>query len=405
MVVLCVALTGHTDTKAAVLSLEACIDSALANNPAVAAAALAVEKARLLERTAFNPSGTEITLKQETTGGGGPENGVYFGQSFDFPTVYMARRRALKEGSVLASGRFNVKAAEIEKEVSLAYCKALYARECLRLGSELETVYDTFRKVAEARYKEGETGVLELMNADRMLEKLGMEIRETGLEYAAAIASLKALTGCREEFELGNECYGAMEFILPEMMEFGNTHRGAVAGREIALAERELALAKNEMLPEIRLGATVQALIKGFNPYHIDRQRFEKGNFMGFEVGVSVPLFFGAGASKIRAAAAEKRISILNMEAAESEARQEFDTLSAALRTLASSLVRYEERAMPRAREMERIAGVSYELGDIDYVEYIANIEGAYEVYREYAALVYDYNCTVIKLKNITSGQ
>ena len=103
--------------RAEMLSLEQCVDTAVAHNPSVAAASLSVERQRMLQATAFNPPMTEVTLKQETTGGGGPENGVYFGQEFDFPTLYIARHKSLVARSDLEAGRLNVLRADIRGEV------------------------------------------------------------------------------------------------------------------------------------------------------------------------------------------------------------------------------------------------------------------------------------------------
>lgn len=399
------------------LTLEACVDSALAHSPVAAAAALEAGKARILRGTAFDPPMTEVTLKQETTGGGGPENGVYFGQEFEFPTVYAARSRSLKARQYLAESRFDIVAAEVERDVASAYWDAACSRELLRLNAELDTVYAEFCRVAAVRLEQGEIGRLELMNAERAREKNAMERDRLQLDYDSRILRLRTLTGITIPIEIDPESgpvpgcapvpWGAHNSdIFPcgahtPSVIFSETLRGRLASREITLAEKELALARNELLPGIRLGATVQALIKGFNPYHIERLPFEKGNFMGFEVGLTVPLFFGAKSARIRAAEADRRIAELNMEAARADAEREMTETEGRLKSLESRLEHYRTTALPRADEIKRIAMVSYRLGDIDYMEYISNLEAAYSVYADYALCLNDWRQALTNLKAI----
>ena len=394
--------------KAEVFTLEQCVDTALAHNPSVAAAALSVEKQRILQSTAFNPPMTEVTLKQETTGGGGPENGVYFGQEFDFPTLYLARHKSLVARSELEAGRLNVLLADISGEVGRLYYSLLYSRELLKLNARLDTLYAEFCRVASVRLAEGEIGPLELMNARRVREKNEMERVAELSNYQALQRELQTVMGCASLPEPVDMPFRPIGFspdtvaVPAAGFDFANTVRGRLAAGEIAVAEKEYSEARHEFLPGIRLGATVQALIKSFNPYHVDRQPFEKGNFMGFEVGITVPLFFGAQSARVKAADAQRRISQLEMQTAENQAVGEVEKLRGQLASVCSRLTYYETKALPQAEEIKRIAKVSYELGDIDYIEYISNMETAFEIFREYASCINEHNQTLLRLQSLS---
>lgn len=392
--------------RGASFSLEQCVDSALRLNPAVNAAALQVEKARLLKATAFDPPMTEVTLKQETTGGGGPENGVYFGQEFDFPTLYVARHRSLQARSSLEAARYDVMMAETEREVALGYYELVYVKELLRLNSELGAEYERFCRIAGERLALGEAGPLEEMNARMVHERNEMERRDWEVRYESAMLQLQRLTGIAEAIEpvAGMED-APLNTLLPldqmSDFDFGQTRRGRASSWEVEMARKEEMVARNEFLPGIKIGATAQALIKSFNPYGIERLPFEKGNFMGFEVGITVPLFFGSKTARLKAASAERRISLLNQEAAGKQADAEWATLKARVSSLERRIEYFRNVALPGAAEMGRIAEVSYSFSDIDYVEYMANIENVYTVYRDYASCLNEYNLTLIELKNL----
>lgn len=392
---------GQTDCRR--LSLAECVDTALARNPSLAAAALDVEKARIMKGTAFDAPYTGITLKQETTGGGGPENGVLFSQDFDFPTVYTARHRQLDALYHLEQNRFNLQSQEVARKVEAAYHTLLYQEELLRINDRLAAVYEQFLHIAGIRLQEGETGVLEVMNAERMLEKNRMERSALEADLADGVTALRGLLCSDCDILPADTVFSQIPYAEGRPYDFAATLRGAEAQGLLAVADREIALAKNQFLPGISLGATVQALIKSFNPYHIERERFRQGNFMGFEVGISVPLFFGAQQSRLKAANAEKAAVMLRNEYAGAEAATEVARLRQRLASISERLDQFHAASIPRADEIRRVAEVSYNYGEIDYLEYIANIETAYAVYREFADTVNEYNQTVIQLKEITA--
>lgn len=390
-------------TFARKVTLEECLDSAFALNPVLRAASLEADKSRILQATAFNPPMTEIVLKQETTGGGGPENGVAFSQEFDFPSLYVARHKSLKANTALEDSRLLVKKAEVEEQVTALFYSALYYRRLLALNADLGNIYKEFLRVALVRQEEGESGMLEVINARRVYEKNEMEEKEVSLQYQSALIDLRRIAGLDEDAEPAECEFDPIAWSAPaDTFDFSSTLRGSMERNRLTLAEREITVARNEFLPSFKIGATAQALIKSFNPYHVDRQRFEPGNFMGFEVGVSVPLFFGSARAKLRAANADKQITMLLHDSAAREADAEVSRLSSRLASLKSRLSYFLSDALPDADEIKRLALVSYELGEIGYLEYIANMETAFGVYQDYAALVNEYNQTVIKLKNLS---
>lgn len=157
-------------------------------------------------------------------------------------------------------------------------------------------------------------------------------------------------------------------------------------------------IARQSFLPEISLGASTQALIKSFNPYDIERSRFSKGNFMGFEVGVSIPLFFGAKKSALKAAKRDVEINRVQMEAELQRVTAEFRTVQNDYLRSQKALDYHLSVANKDAAEIQRIAQVSYEKGDIDYLEYIQNIQVAMEQQLSYIDALDAYNKAAIAL-------
>ena len=78
------------------LSLDECISLAVANNPRLQRSNLEIRQNKALQRTAFDPAKTNLTLTQDPTSGGNIDNSLGISQSFSFPTAYTAQSKVLK---------------------------------------------------------------------------------------------------------------------------------------------------------------------------------------------------------------------------------------------------------------------------------------------------------------------
>lgn len=384
-----------------VLTEEECIDIALLNNPSVRASRLAVERAKALQGTAFDVDATAVTLSQDATGGGSPENGINFSQDFDFPTLYVARHKALKAETALQESSRDAAANELVKNVRSAYYEWLYNRRKLADAQAQDSIYRTFLFLAKARYEQGETSRLELMNAEQLLQsnRMAIQTAQNRCEESTATLRMYLYLDSDEDIVPAQSDLVALPECLPaQSLDFAMTPTGKIADDEIRLGERNLRVARQGYLPGITVGATTQLLIKGFNPYNIDRERFEKGNFMGFEVGLKLPLFFGATRAKAKAARKDLEIAKMRREQLVVESEKEYSTWVKRYSTALDNLNYYRVEGSVQAKEMVRLAKVSYELGDIDYVEYIQNLEAAAQLNSRYADAINEYNQAVIML-------
>lgn len=174
---------------------------------------------------------------------------------------------------------------------------------------------------------------------------------------------------------------------------------------QITASERNLSLAKQGYMPGLSIGLKGQLLIKGFNPYGIERNRFEKGNFMGVEVGVRVPLFWGSQKAKVKAARRDVELVEISRRQAEQRMNKEYhDGLNELFRAQ-KVLDYYIALGNGQAERMSRLSQASYENGEIGYVEYIQNQQTVLDVQLRYADAVNDYNQAIITLNYIKGNK
>ena len=402
LVLMLAGLASSAQQRTLRLSLADCIDMAMGNNLAYKSAEASVSQSRLMESTSFDVPQTMVSLVQTATDGGGPDNGLTLSQEFDFPTVYVAKHRYLKSETELERRKADMTRNDMVRDVCSLYYSLVYSREICAIVTTQDSLYERFSQIAKARYDAGEASRLEWLNARRLWNENRLALEEALREHASLMLRLQAALNIDAALEPADDRLAPIEGYVPEdSLNFIMTPEGMVADGKLEVARRNQRVARQGFMPTLSVGATSQLLIKGFNPYHIDRSRFEKGDFVGFEVGVGLPLFFGSQRAKARAAS--KAIEAEELRMAEDRSRQtaEYQILNADYGAALRAVDYYRSTGMPEAAEITRLSLVSYELGEIGYEEHARNLSTSLEVKRAYADALERYNQTIIKLKHI----
>lgn len=380
-------------------SLDECIRSAMDNNLTLKSGRIAIEKAKDLQGTAINIGKTNFSISQDPVSGGSPDNSLSVSQSFEFPTVYATRLGLLKAETDLEKSRFEVSANELVKEVSSAYYLLLYAKENLHILQEQDSLYNRFLHIASAKFQSGETNRLEMINAERLAGENKIELQKAATDVRNIQLLFQKWLNTDVTIEPRENGLPVADFIFPAGgLDISQTPLHRVYENQLKVNTRDLSLQKQQLLPEFGFLLRNQLLLRGFNPYNMERERFDKGNFMGFEAGVSIPLFFGEQRAKIKAAKREMQLTQVQRENEMLYLQKEYQTVLNEYYKAKTSLDYYMETGNRQADEIKRLSQLSYEKGEIGYVEYIQNLKTAVEIRMQHANAVNTYNQTVILL-------
>lgn len=393
----CLALQAQT----ARLNHQQCIDMALDNSLLVQGGKMAVSRAETLQKTAFELDKTSISFGQDFTSGGNPDNGITLSQSFDCPSVYKVRRKYLESETAVASSQLPIIRNELVKGVLENYYAWVYARYTMTILQRQDGVYRQFEKLASIRYKAGETNSLEVMNAKRLLSENQMEMQKAEKNSMDYLFNLQQLMNTDADFLPADSVLVPLPMKIDPLSDFSETPLGRNYQARIVNGERNVELAKQDFKPTFSVGFTLQACISGLNPYNVDRDRFSKGDFLAFEVGVSVPIFRGSQRAKVRAASQEVEIlqneRLIAEQQMKSQHRAAYNQYSRAKEALGF----YGGQGVEQARAMADLSKVEYEQGEIGYVEYMQNQITALDVQMRYAQAVNEYNQALINLSYI----
>ncbi len=379
------------------MTLKQCIDIGLTNNYGIKAAEKSVERAKAMQGSAWDLDKTEISLAQDPTSGGGPDNALSLTQQMDFPTVYVAKGKLLKAETQAERSKAEIAKQQLRADIASVYYQLVYKQALIGILQTQDSVIARFCSIAAKRHEAGEARKLERLTMDRKLMDNRYELLQARNDFATLQKQMMSLMNVAEPMLPAESRLEALKLDVSEF-NFSNTVEGQYAQDKIAVADRAVTLAKNGFAPSLSLSLRDQLVISSWNPYHQDRSRFSGGNFMGFEVGIGVPLFFGATKAKVRAAKRDREMADLAMRQDEAQRRQEYYVLLNKLSVAREKMDYYNGDGYSQVNEMARLAETEYENGEITYIEFANVLDESVSHAMKRAAAISDYNNVVISL-------
>ena len=386
------------------VSLQECINMALEKNPQMQVANKSVERAKALQGTAWEIDKTELSLSQDPTSGGSPDNALSLSQSIEFPTYYIARHKQLKAETQAERSKAAVVRLSLENDVKAAYYQAVYQAERLRVLESQDSLLAQYRTLVEKRYKAGETRQLELLSAERLQRENKMEVLAAHNELETAQLLLSRLVGSVETVEPKEDSLLPLDWKQASY-NYSQTPDGQYSADRLKASEQAVRVAKNGFAPSLSLSLRNQLVISSWNPYDQDRSRFDGGNFMGFEVGVGIPLFYGATRAKVKAARKEREMIALEIKEQEQLRQQEY---LSALSRMNAAYVRYtyyNEEGRERSDKMAEQGLLEYSQGEISYLEYMNVLQESIDLRLKRASALNDYNQCVLVMEKLCGRQ
>lgn len=387
------------------MTLQQCFQLADRQNLALLSGRKAVEKAQVMQRTAWNLDKTEIAFSQNPASSGDTDNGLTFSQSIEFPTVYTARRGQLKAETQAEKSRLNVTSQQLRLEIANVYYAMLYQTHRLQILLQQDSVIQRYCDVAGKRYKAGEARQLEFLSADRMRNDNRLEMTKVKNEAENLQTALMALLNTTTPVvPAADNLVISQSSSVNAAFNYQQTADAQYQKDLISALDQEVKCAKTGYAPSLSLALRSQLLIDSWDPYHINRQRFTEGNFFGFEVTVGVPLFYGATKAKVKAAQKDREVAQLAMQQEQREKERDYKQGYNRLQNAIKRMEYYSGENMAKAKDIERLSTLEYENGEISYVEYASALQEAIDMRLKQAEVVNEYNEAVLALMALNNS-
>lgn len=387
------------------MTLQQCFQLADRQNLALQSGRKAVEKAQVMQGTAWDLDKTEIAFSQNPASSGDTDNGLTFSQSIEFPTVYTARRRQLKAETQAEKSRLNVTSQQLRLEIANVYYAMLYQTHRLQILQQQDSVIQRYCDLAGKRYKAGEARQLEFLSADRMRNDNRLEMTKVKNEAENLQTALMALLNTTTPVvPAADNLVISQRSPMNAAFNYQQTADAQYQKDLISALDQEVKCAKTGYAPSLSLALRSQLLIDSWDPYHINRQRFTEGNFFGFEVTVGVPIFFGATKAKVKAAQKDREMAQMAMQQEQREKERDYQQGYRRLQNASQRMEYYSGENLVKAKDIERLSTLEYENGEISYVEYTSALQEAIDMRLKQAEVVNEYNEAVLALMALNNS-
>ncbi|MBN1789842.1 MAG: CusA/CzcA family heavy metal efflux RND transporter [Bacteroidales bacterium] len=369
------------------LQLSEAIDLALTNNKELQSYRLKAEQSRRLKGEAFDIDPASLYYSYDANNFA--ENNVplkVFGiqQSLSFPGVYSSQFKALRSQAELQRMIYEVHRKQLMKRVSQQYYQVAVLQKRLQYYHKLDSLFSFFRVAAERKHEVGETNYLESLTAQSKALQVKTKTMQTGEDLRTSLQQLNATIQSDSSYTVPDQEIQPLEVMSKDLAG----HPGILMQDELQrLAGNKLRVEKNRLLPGIDL-----EYFMGTN------EGEEAETYPGYQIGLTIPLWFGAQRSRVQAAKIEKEIAFsdaLNYSIS-LKARQE--ELLTEIRKYGEAIQQYEMNGKKMANEINKYASMAYENGEIDVFQYVQSLENAAELELDYLDNLNNYNRMVLEL-------
>lgn len=368
------------------ISLQEAVSTGIANNKRLKTYEMRVAQSKAFVPTAFNIDKTGVYYGTDANNIAENNHPLYVWgvtQEINFPTVYAARNKVNQIGVSVSKAAYNVETQKLVKNITKAYYRIIYLQNKQRHYNYIADIYGKFSQVAQTQYKQGEIAYLEKLNATAKQQQIDIQQKQVVVDLQIAYRQLNSLLQDETDYLVP---FQPLEPVL--LTENTSVNSGLKLAEEQLKYEKALLnVEKNGWLPDFHV-----EVFNGTN-------RFANAkNYWGWQIGISVPLFFGEQKSRV----STQKYSVMMTDFSKQQYQADYTSINEQLRKdldkYRQNIDYYQTSGKQISDELIKFATMSYEVGEIDFFRYIQSLENAAQLKSDYLENLAKYNETVIEL-------
>ena len=383
--VLLLMLTFQISAQEKPKTIEETMALAMENNSGLKASALQVKEADALVGSAFSFDKTSIYYQYDENNmaiNNEPLKVFGISQDFKFPTVYFADKKVNRAQVKMRESARHIHILTLKRDVYLAYYNLSYAKNKERSYRFLDSLYQNFAHAAKRRFELGETNYLEMITAQSKQKQLETLYKQSQQEVVMFNALLKKIVQV-DDIIVQDE---PLRKLSMQNVSLQNDAGLDYFEQSKSYYEARLHQEKQSLWPDLNL-EYFQGTNDGLNK-----------NFIGYQLGLKIPLLFAGNSSKIKASKIAQDIVEQQQQDYRSKWSAEQEALLAKLQQYKEAVDYYETQGKNLSEEIIKTAERTLKEGEIDFFQYIQSIEISKEIELTYLNNLNSYNQTVIAI-------
>ena len=381
-------------SKAQVISLNAAIDTAVKNNLNLKSEKLKVAYQEALLKSGVNIQPTNFVAEYGQINSIFQDSRINIGQTIRFPSVYVNQKAILNEAWKESQWGQAIQTAELVKQVALTYfdLQVIYSKE--KLLTTNDSIYAEFLRVSDLRFQTGESNLLEKTSAQTQRSQIAMQLKSLQQEKAILQLKFDWLLNTKtayqpEQNQLKSNLYGG------ENLKNGAHPRMKLLEQQNSMALKVTKLEKSMFLPDLSFGYNNMSMIgTGANNVTYDRSK----RFQSIQIGLEIPLFYGAQKSKVQAAKMNELLTENNLQAGLNQFENEWRTNQIQYLNASENVRNFEQNLLPNAEKISKLASEQFVKGEINYLEWSMLTNQVVEIQNQYLNAVQIFNIRSIEI-------
>jgi len=384
-------------------SVDEAVNFAIQNNLAIKSRDFNIEASKSLKKTANELPKLDFNTQLGQYNSIKFDNAFQLSQTIPFPTLFGAKKELLIAEVKAAQIQKDISIYELKNQVRILYYQIQYLQFNKQKLLDVDSLYSEFIRVANLRYKTGDTKKIEINTAETKKGEINLIAQQNEVFLQNAYKSLQALLNTKDSIIMvAKSMYEPLQVnTLLDSNAFANHPYLQSIYQNMIIAEQTKKVEKAQGLPDFKIGYSNQSLI-GFQTIDGVDKYFGAGNrFSVVNIGVAIPLTFGATKARIKSLEYQK-------QSLDAQAKQQSVLLNAQLQ---NALAQYQQdvqqynyykiQALPNASEIVKAAQLGYRTGDISYVEYLYALQTATDVQLNYLKSIQQVNQSVVNINSI----
>ncbi|MCB9248905.1 MAG: TolC family protein [Ignavibacteriales bacterium] len=282
-------------------------------------------------------------------------------QSIDFPlTTYFRLNKISREKQAL-NEQFKNASNELVAKVKLSYVDVLYNKRILGLRKKQIDLAEELKKAATSKLEAGEIAELEMMKSEIQLAEAQNFYEDATQQYHKARYNLFNVIGLDPSLQKYDIVFDdTLRIAVQDLSEFDE--KADIDNQPLVLSYKNLLESSSSNINEA--WSTFLPKIN-FNYF---KQDFGNGfNFNGYEIGVSVPIWFIFNQNgSIQTAKAQYREIEWSLKEAKLKIKTEIENAWHGYESSKAKINRYEKTIRDLADELQSLTLTGYQLGELD---------------------------------------
>ncbi len=406
-VILFVVMGSQHEAKAQTekLTLNYCIEQAIANNHGVKSADYFIQLNGELQKTATDFGKTNVTGMYGQYNSFRNDLNITVSQSFSFPTVYANLSELAKANMESSKLKKDVVENELVYNVKQTWYQLLYLNRYQKLLQQQDSIFTRYLKAAELRFKTGEGNYLQKVTAETQLYEIRNRMTQNQADINIYLNTLGTLMHSTSKLvSIPIDSLATKRVLILSQDSAAYIHNPALVfmQQQISVQEKQKQVERSKLMPDVNLGYFNQSL-RGYQDNDNGVQQYYNSShrFQGIMLGLSIPLWARPQASRIKAADFGLKKAESDYALMQRNYEGQYNQLIQEYLKFRSSLDYYEKNVLPQAELILSNAQKSYALGEISYIEYMTALNQVLNIRTDHLKILQQYNQAIINIEFI----